>query len=364
MSASGFHMSLGAAPPAPPPAAPPTDDAATFATLLADMAGTKESIRHAKQWLLARPGQAEAFAKALRTHITSEPGFQKILFAVYLLNDIFFAAKTKEDPFRTSFAPVLPEVVRGASWAAPDDPSREKVARVVELWGAKKVFSGEAFEVLRRASKNEPEPEPEKAHEPTVQDQRCDLSTIPVGVMTGLVKVALNGGHEPWRPLDLTTMPNATPAPVEPGRLEARVKEFYRLLEKDKLRRAVLQKPLQMEEEEDERPQQQDDRKRRRAYEQLDSGYSTRRQDDEPARGLDVALGEDNIGRGMLQQMGWTEGGLGARGTGIAEPLDVRSNRDAAQGVGAQQPPPQQAHDEYSNYRTQRSSQYRSRWGT
>ena len=102
-------MSLGtAAPPAT------SDDAATFQKLLADMSGTKESIKQAKEWLLQRPDRAEVFAKSI-TCDDPTTGFQKLLFAVYLLNDIFFAARTKEDPFRRSFAPVLTDIIRGAS---------------------------------------------------------------------------------------------------------------------------------------------------------------------------------------------------------------------------------------------------------
>ena len=97
----------------------------------------------------------------------------------------------------------------------------------------------------------------------------------------------------------------------------------------------------------------------------LDSGYSTRRVDEDATRrqGLDAAIGADNMGHQMLQQMGWREGGLGARGTGISEPIDVRQQQ-SNQGVGAQQAQQQQPQDEFSQYRTQRSSQYRSRWGT
>merc|ERR1712091_214252 len=153
--------------------------------LLADMSGTKESIKQAKEWLLQRPDKAETFAKALQKHVMNNPGFQKLLFAVYLLNDIFFAARTKEDPFRRSFAPVLSDIIRGASKSARDDTSREKLVKVIELWGAKKVFNSEQIDEWRKAARNEPVPQP------TVQDQRCDLSTIPVGVMAGLVKVAL-----------------------------------------------------------------------------------------------------------------------------------------------------------------------------
>ena len=104
---SGFRMSLGSAAPQA------SDDAATFQQLLADMSGTKESIKQAKEWLLQRPDRAEVFAKALQKHVAQQPGFQKLLFAVYLLNDIFFAARTKEDPFRRSFAPVLSDIIRG-----------------------------------------------------------------------------------------------------------------------------------------------------------------------------------------------------------------------------------------------------------
>ena len=64
---SGFRMSLGtAAPPAT------SDDAATFQKLLADMSGTKESIKQAKEWLLQRPDRAEVFAKALQKQATTK----------------------------------------------------------------------------------------------------------------------------------------------------------------------------------------------------------------------------------------------------------------------------------------------------
>ena len=132
--------------------------------------------------------------------------------------------------------------------------------KVIELWGAKKVFNSEQIDELRTAAKNEPVPVA------TVQDQRCDLSTIPVGVMAGLVKVALNGGHEPWRPLrfnDDAYIGNR--CPWSPGGWKLGSKNFIGLLEKDKLRRAAQQKPpssLNEEEEDPEHRAQQDDRKR------------------------------------------------------------------------------------------------------
>ena len=87
----------------------------------------------------------------------------------------------------------------------------------------------------------------------------------------------------------------------------------------------------------------------RRAYEQLDSGYSTRRVDEDATRrqGLDAAIGADNMGHQMLQQMGWREGGLGRAGRRIAEPIGVRQQQ-SNQGVGAQQAQ-QQPQDEFRN---------------
>ena len=66
---SGFRMSLGTA--APPQA---SDDAATFQKLLADMSGTKESIKQAG-WLLQRPDKAETFESFTKT-CDEEPGFR------------------------------------------------------------------------------------------------------------------------------------------------------------------------------------------------------------------------------------------------------------------------------------------------
>ena len=60
---------------------------------------------------------------------------------------------------------------------------------MIELWGAKKVFNSEQIDELRKAARNEPTPVA------TVQDQRCDLSTIPVGVMAGLGQSGIE-----WRP--------------------------------------------------------------------------------------------------------------------------------------------------------------------
>ena len=62
-----------------------------------------------------------------------------------------------------------------------------------------------------------------------------DLHTIPVGMMADIVRSIVSNGHPPHNPLSIDDIsrPSVTPS-IEPGRLEARVLDFYRKLEKVK----------------------------------------------------------------------------------------------------------------------------------
>lgn len=50
--------------------------------------------------------------------------------------------------------------------------------------------------------------------------------------------------------------------------------------------------------------------------------------------GLSTPIGNDNIGKMLLQKMGWSEGGLGREGKGIEEPIQIHIKRDN-RGIGA-----------------------------
>jgi hypothetical protein len=58
-----------------------------------------------------------------------------------------------------------------------------------------------------------------------------DLHRISVGTMANLVKAAVKSGHPKFVPVDGNTIAHVVPPYVEPGRLEARVSEYYRKLE-------------------------------------------------------------------------------------------------------------------------------------
>ncbi|KAJ8598152.1 hypothetical protein CTAYLR_007363 [Chrysophaeum taylorii] len=403
-----------------------------FESLLDKIAGTKESIRRAKDWMLSRPQHVGELAAALREHVerwawrseaSAVERFSKILFAIYLLNDVFFNSGD-DDPFRQGCLGQLGAVVSAARATAPDQAAKDKVSRVVDLWGAKKVFSAADIAALREETPpplappvlqpilpafGPPPVPPPRCPPPAVvpapvapppqPPQRLDLATMPVGVMAGIVKVALASGHEPWKPLDVAALPALLPPAIEPGRLEARLNEFYRVLENDRAKRAEKRAAREKELESD-RPftflpvdvRAPPERRRYptttapRAFTppvDLDAfdpvaaaaaaansggaaaSSNPRRRPAEPPDDASKPIGDENLGKQMLRGMGWEEGrGLGVAGRGRAEPIADTGQTDKI-GIGSrnhqqQQPEP----DIFAQYRSQRGSTYRSRWNS
>ena len=429
-----------------------------FRVILEQMAGTKESIRKAKEWVFERPSEIGPLAETLRDHVvrqsqkesaSPEERFKCVLYAIYLLNDVFFNS-TKEEPFRDGCLPELPAVVKAARRAAPNDASRDKVTRVVDLWGSKQVFADSDIAFLRahclsndddggdsRLSQQKPlssslsqkplvsssqkpdvaklqqaamEAAKQLQHHPGVpmgvmptstslpavgfascaSAPRCDLAAIPVGIMAGLVRVALNNGHEPWTPLDVAAMPALMPPAVEPGRLEARLSEFYRVLEKNRLKRAASK----ISANDDHHPGEvtthaggvvEEPLNRRPRLDLVLPAMPPNRQwpslaprpfsaaapnlQQPPAEDNNTEqrpIGDDNLGKQMLRGMGWQEGkGLGVAGRGRAEPVNDAGQTDK---IGIGNRPSEDnattlmADDAFAQFRAHRSSGYKARW--
>ncbi|KAJ1449576.1 hypothetical protein M885DRAFT_535088 [Pelagophyceae sp. CCMP2097] len=412
-----------------------------FGAILRDMVGTKESIKGAKDWMLARTAHAQLLAVALRKHVVSARGdFTRVLFAVYLLNDVFFNT-AKDETYRYACFDQLGAMLHAACASATDDDQRAKVLRVVDLWGAKAVYAAPQIAALKQLAAGAQPPRPPSPNGALQQQQqqqptpapvaapapnsaafaaaagvaairnlqqaqalaaakgaaaaaapaaaaaapRCDLATMPVGVMAGLVKIALTAGHEPWSPLDVSSMPTLMPAAIEPGRLEARVKEFYRVIEADRARREERRREdrgalgaKRMREAgilDDERPaiRMPDDGGQsaatgmhERARPRYAGGEAARARaaaeaDLEAAQARpDRAIGDENLGKQMLRGMGWEEGrGLGTEGRGRAEPITDGGQLDKV-GIGSRTNPndPSQPADAYAAYRNTRSDQH------
>lgn len=58
-----------------------------------------------------------------------------------------------------------------------------------------------------------------------------DLHNCSVGSMSNIARHALKSGHPRYTPLDINSISRVTPQTVEPGRLEARISEFYKKCE-------------------------------------------------------------------------------------------------------------------------------------
>lgn len=61
--------------------------------------------------------------------------------------------------------------------------------------------------------------------------QKVDLQKVPVGSLANMTKTAKKIGHGKYSPLDIAIISQTAPAYVEPGRLDARVSDFYRKLQ-------------------------------------------------------------------------------------------------------------------------------------
>jgi hypothetical protein len=57
-----------------------------------------------------------------------------------------------------------------------------------------------------------------------------DLSKMPVGNMCNIVRTAKKLGHPKYQPVDIAVVAMVPVPHIEPGRLEARVTEFYKAL--------------------------------------------------------------------------------------------------------------------------------------
>lgn len=135
------------------------------------------------------------------------PGFNRLLYVLYLINDCLFNYSVDDNKapdgqlqpspyhiagtpqeltkldFRDMVFPQLPTMVHLASKRAELDLDREKVARVVQLWGEKAVFNTEEMTQLREAMTNATEPPPRPPSPPLAPLPPPLLGYPPAGFM-------------------------------------------------------------------------------------------------------------------------------------------------------------------------------------
>jgi len=177
-----------------------------------------------------------------------------------------------------------------------------------------------------------------------------DIQKTSVGYMSNVTRAQVKLGHKRYFPLDMSRLSQVMQPFVEPGRLEARVNEFYRRL-KQKMeqfepppltvpgpgpsRLSLGERHHDDRERERYRDTWEEEGGRGRAYSRGSDLRSEEGRDRDRSSGVSNSISEDNMGHVMLRGLGWQQGdGLGAGGTGRVEPILESGNKDR-QGVGA-----------------------------
>lgn len=209
-----------------------------------------------------------------------------------------------------------------------------------------------------------------------------DLSKIPVGNMANIVKAAKRAGHAPYTPIDVTQYASLVNPHVEPGRVEARVSEFYSQLESIMNPRSHDGRRAEAERERHDQRRESKREKEEDVWEKYVPGYEESKELDvdrarprkqarhvttreEPLASVESEISEDNLGHKLLRGLGWQQGsGLGADNSGIVAPINAKPAADRVAGIGMNSSEPETlvaGSIDYAAYRKQLSSQYHTR---
>mmetsp|Transcript_15933 Transcript_15933/g.26690 ORF Transcript_15933/g.26690 Transcript_15933/m.26690 type:complete len:559 (+) Transcript_15933:175-1851(+) len=165
-----------------------------------------------------------------------------------------------------------------------------------------------------------------------------DLRTVPVGIMANIIRNVLQQGHEPYTPLSHAELSRPLGSPlIEPGRLEARVLDFYRKIEKSESNStSTPQKSSAVDIDGDEQYHRDAQVRKRSRSDSMEFFEGKWRQDSPapPSSSAPTSIPNDNIGHQMLRGLGWQDGkGLGQSSTGIVDPVQA-SEHTGRFGVG------------------------------
>jgi hypothetical protein len=219
----------------------------------------------------------------------SSDSFPKLLHTVYVLNDVFFNASsaTNSGPYTIGIIhpgheqkvdvlacmwPYIPAILR-VCYAADtkEASSKDKVTRLIDLWHTKGICSEMMKEALLRDVLSQREPpvssgpaltkplgvipsslppppppplpplppvpkESPQEHVSTIIPKTTssistkiamDMHKISIGNMANLLRQSYKSNNTKYFPLDPIQISTCIPPAIEPGRLEARVNDFY-----------------------------------------------------------------------------------------------------------------------------------------
>lgn len=216
--------------------------------------------------------------------------FSKCLAVMYVVNDLLFhiqAGQAERQPaaaatadataepltsLRFAFAVQLPVLIHGAARAAAtsgatSESDAAKLTRTLGLWRSRGALEPPVCDALDAAaaagfdtsgatppprappspvlsvgrstaasystkpagdSVSTPLAGPSASAEASKLPSHLDLTAMPVGMMVGVLQLALAAGYPKYAAIDTRALPPARPPQIEPGRLQARLNDFLR----------------------------------------------------------------------------------------------------------------------------------------
>jgi len=121
--------------------------------LLDNLVPTKDAIKLAKNWIMARPNQSKEIAVSFRSRIEKANDFDQRLNMVYLIHDILHHSARNRQPNETSdvfseaFQSHIVTIMRVTCQGTNSD-DQEKIAKVVRIWEEKGIFDANTLKVL------------------------------------------------------------------------------------------------------------------------------------------------------------------------------------------------------------------------
>jgi hypothetical protein len=255
-------------------------DSAELTDMLHSNRGAKEDIRSIRVWVISRAhsimaigvlcGQFAASVAYNRYNYARGEAFNKLMYLIYVLNDVFFNADgVVTKGLYTSLLPsalITPVDVIGGVWPqlthimnnaygiSESDIDREKLFKIISLWESKGFRDHNSCAALKMQMTLHPQelgphplphltppyalnlppafPAPKPSAVAGPLGGLPNLHEISVGAMSNLVRAALKSGHQKrYQPIEISGLLTVAPPVVEPGRLEARLKEYYRAVE-------------------------------------------------------------------------------------------------------------------------------------
>ncbi|KAJ0251793.1 hypothetical protein HA466_0127030 [Hirschfeldia incana] len=143
----------------------PADVAVELNGVLANLNGTKDSIKSAKIWFMQRSPFAPALAEALRDRVFATDDSEKQMHIVYLANDILFDSLQRRtnlhefDNEALAFRPVLGSML-GKIYHCPHnkEANQSRLENLLQFWASKEVFDQDTISSLDKEMKSGPPP--------------------------------------------------------------------------------------------------------------------------------------------------------------------------------------------------------------